>query len=195
MPPERTCIGCKAKRRQGELFRLVCAASGEVVFDHTGRAPGRGAYVCCDTRCFRKALQSSRLSSVFHRPVIVPTFETACEATVSALYDRLGACLSIAQRAGGLVSGYMSLRHACSRGNVVYMVLAEDAAAQRAAEHRGWCAEQAIPYITLFTKEELGRRIGKTSRSAVGLSNPHFREPFCATLTLLQKFEASLALS
>lgn len=192
MPPERTCIGCKAKRGQGELLRLVCAASGEVVFDHTGRGPGRGAYVCCDARCFRKAFKSSRLTSVFQRPVSVPTLDAACETVVSSLYDRLGACLSIAQRAGGLVSGYMSLRRACSRRRVVYMVLAENAAALRAAEYRAWCADQEIPYITLFTKEELGRRIGKTTRSAVGLLNPHFREPFCMTLTLLQTFEASL---
>ena len=192
MPPERTCIGCRAKRGQGELLRLVCAVSGEVVFDHTGRAPGRGAYVCCDARCFRKALKSSRLISVFRRAVVVPAFDVVCGTIVSSLCGRLWACLSIAQRAGGLVSGYTSLRHACSRNRVVYMVLAEDAASPRAAEYRAWCAEQEIPYTTRFTKEELGQRIGKTSRSAVGLLNPHFRESFCATLTLLHTFEASL---
>ena len=192
MPPERTCIGCKAKRGQGELLRLVCAASGDVVFDHTGRGPGRGAYVCCDARCLRKAFKASRLTSVFQRPVNVPPLDAACETVVLSLYDRLGVCLSIAQRAGGLASGYMSLRRACSRRRVVYMVLAENAAALRAAEYRAWCADQEIPYITLFTKEELGRRIGKTTRSAVGLLNPHFREPFCTTLTSLQTFEASL---
>lgn len=192
MPLERTCIGCKAKRGQTELLRLVCAVSGEVVFDHTGRAPGRGAYVCYDSRCVRKALKSSRLAAVLQRAVVVPRLDEACGTILSSLYDRLGACLSIAQRAGGLVSGYMSLRQACSRRRVVYMVLAENAAAQRAEEYRVWCVEQEIPYVTLFTKEELGRRIGKTSRSAVGLLNPQFRIPFCATLTLLQTFEASL---
>ena len=100
------------------------------------------------------------------------------ETVLPSLYDRLGACLSIAQRAGGLVSGYMSLRQAYSRRRVVYMVLAENAAAQRAEEYRAWCAEREIPHVTLFTKEELGRRIGKTSRSAVGLLNPQFRIPF-----------------
>ena len=195
MPPERTCIACKAKRGQHELLRLVCATSGKVMFDRTRRAPGRGAYVCCYARCLQKALKSSRLASVFHRAVIVPTFEAACEVTVSSLHDRLGTCLSIAQRAGGLVSGYMSLRHACTRSRVVYMVLAENATAQRAAEYHMWCTEWQIPYIMLFTKEELGQCIGKTSRSAVGLLNPRFREFFCATLSLLQTFEASLELS
>ena len=192
MPPERTCIGCKARRGQIELLRLVCADSGEVVFDHTGRAPGRGAYVCSDARCFRKAFKSSRLTPVFQRAVVVPTLEAACGTVLPFLHERLGACLSIAQRAGGLVSGYMPLRQACSRRRVVYMVLAENTAAQRAEEYRAWCAEREIPYITLFTKEELGRRIGKTSRSAVGLLNPQFLIPFCATSTLLQTFEASL---
>lgn len=194
MPPERTCIGCKAKRGQGELLRLVCAPSGEVVFDYTGRGPGRGAYVCCDARCFRKVFKAARLASVFQRSVSVPTPDAACKTIVSSLCERLGACLSLAQKAGGLVSGYMSLRRACSRRRVVYMVLAENAAALRAAEYRAWCADQEIPYTTLFTKEELGRRIGKTARSAVGLLNPQFREPFCTTLTLLQTFEASLGL-
>lgn len=192
MPPERTCIGCKAKRGQGELLRLVCAASGQVAFDHSGGAPGRGAYVCYDAQCFRKALKSSRLAFAFRRAVIVPPLEVACRTVVSSLYDRLGACLSIAQRAGGLASGHTALRHACRRNRVVYVVLAENAAAQRAAEYRAWCGEQEIPYVTLFTKEELGRRIGKASRSAVGLLNPQFRKPFCAALTLLRTFEASL---
>ena len=192
MSPERTCIGCKAKRGQGELLRLACAASGQVAFDHSGRAPGRGAYVCCDVQCLRKALKSSRLDPAFRQTVIVPSLEAACRTIVPSLYDRLGACLSIAQRAGGLASGYMALRHACRRNRVVYLVLAENAAAQRAAEYQAWCGEQDIPYVTLFTKEELGRRIGKASRSAVGLLNPQFREPFCAALTLLRTFEASL---
>lgn len=72
------------------------------------------------------------------------------------------------------------------------MVLAEDASDQRAAEYRTWCADLDIPHVTLFSKDELGQRIGKASRSAVGLLDPRFRESFCATLTLLHTFEASL---
>lgn len=72
------------------------------------------------------------------------------------------------------------------------MVVAEDASVQRAAEYRTWCTDLNIPHVTLFSKDELGQRIGKASRSAVGLLGPRFRESFCATLTLLQTFVASL---
>jgi predicted RNA-binding protein YlxR (DUF448 family) len=192
MPAERTCIGCKTKREQRELLRLVCDTAGEVMVDPTGRAPGRGAYVCYDTRCFGKSFRAARLTSVFRRPVIAPKLDAACGVVMSAFRERLGSCLSIAQRAGKLASGHMSLRLACSRSRVTYMVLAEDASVQRAAEYRTWCADLNIPHVTMFSKDELGRRIGKASRSAVGLLDPRFRESFCATLTLLQTFEASL---
>ena len=72
------------------------------------------------------------------------------------------------------------------------MVMAEDASIQRAEEYRGWCVDMDIPHVTMFSRDELGQRIGKASRSAVGLLDPRFREAFCATLTLLQTFEASL---
>ena len=190
MPAERTCIGCKTKRDQGELLRLVCSTTGEVVVDPSGRAPGRGAYVCYDARCFGKSFKPARLASVFRRPVDSPALDAVYGRILSAFRERLGSCLSFAQRAGKLVSGHTSLRQARSR--ITYMVLAEDASDQRAAEYRSWCTELDIPHVTMFRKDELGQRIGKASRSAVGLLDPRFRESFCATLTLLQTFEASL---
>ena len=192
MPVERTCIGCKTKRDQGQLLRLVCGTAGEVMADPKGRAPGRGAYVCYDARCFGKAFRPARLASVFRRPVVAPTLDAVCGEIWWALRERLGSCLSFAQKAGRLASGHMALRQACNRSSVALMVLAEDASAQRAAEYRAWCADLNIPHVTMFDKDELGKRIGKASRSAAGLLDPRFRESFCATLTLLQTFEASL---
>ena len=192
MPAERTCIGCKTKSDQQRLLRLVCDTAGEVVIDPAGRAPGRGAYVCYDARCFGKSFRPARLTSVFRRPVIAPSLDVVCDGILSAFRDRLGSCLGFAQRAGRLASGRMSLRQACSRGKVTYMVLAEDASVERAAEYRTWCAELNIPHVTMFSKDELGQRIGKAGRSAVGILGSGFRESFCANLTLLQTFEASL---
>lgn len=192
MPAERTCIGCRTKRDQRQLLRLVCDAAGEVKVDAKGRAPGRGAYVCYDARCFRRSFRPARLASVFRRPVVAPGLDVVCGEISSAFRERLGSCLGLAQRAGQLASGHMSLRQACNRSRVTLMVLAQDASPQRAAEYRAWCAELQIPHVTMFGKDELGERIGKASRSAVGLLDSRFREAFCATLTLLQTFEASL---
>ena len=44
--PERTCVGCRATRPKRELIRLVLPPVGPVVLDPSGRASGRGAYLC-----------------------------------------------------------------------------------------------------------------------------------------------------
>lgn len=54
MLQERTCVACRAKRPKQDLWRVVRAADGSVAFDSTGRAPGRGAYVC-SARCLEQA--------------------------------------------------------------------------------------------------------------------------------------------
>jgi len=42
--PQRTCIGCKLKRPQSSLLRVVVASDGQVIFSRV--AAGRGAWLC-----------------------------------------------------------------------------------------------------------------------------------------------------
>ena len=60
----RTCVGCRRRRPKRELVRLVRGADGVVVRDATGRAAGRGAYVCVEVACLERALKSGRLAQV-----------------------------------------------------------------------------------------------------------------------------------
>lgn len=184
--PERTCIGCRAQRGVQDLLRFVCTPQGEVVLDSSRHAPGRGVYVCCEMSCLRKALKPAKLSLALKQSVIVPDFDVVYQEVRELLYRRLKACLGLSQKAGAVVSGYALLQRACAQGHVLYMVLAEDMAAGRAEEYRAWCAQHRVPYVTLFTKEELGRLIGKPSRSALGLTAPRFIELLCTLLTSLE---------
>ena len=43
---QRSCIACGKQAGKAELYRVVRTPAGSVAFDGTGRAPGRGAYVC-----------------------------------------------------------------------------------------------------------------------------------------------------
>jgi ribosomal protein L7Ae-like RNA K-turn-binding protein len=155
--------------------------------DRSGRLPGRGAYVCFDAVCLRKALKPTKLASAFKRPIAAPAFETLRQAAIALLYERLRACLSMAQKAGAVISGYTPLHKAFVRANIVCMVLATDIVASRAEEYRSWCVQRGIPCPTLFTKDSLGSLIGKANRSAVGLTEPRFRERLCATMASLEK--------
>lgn len=184
---ERTCIGCRAQHGAYDLLRFVCTPQGEVILDSSGHAPGRGVYVCYDVICLRKALKPAKLALALKQSIIVPDLDVIYQEIRSLLYKRLRACLGLGQKAGAVVSGYALLRKACAQARVLYMILAEDIATGRAEEYRSWCTQHNVPYVTLFTKEELGHIIGKPSRSALGFTAPLFLKPLCAILNSLER--------
>jgi hypothetical protein len=188
---QRTCVGCRSRQAPQDLLRLTCTPQGEVLLDRSGRLPGRGAYVCFDAVCLRKAAQPAKLASAFKQPVVVPTFETLYQAAVLLLQERLKACLSLARRAGVIVSGYAALRTAFVHTKVVCLVLTEDIATSRAKEYHLWCAQQHIPCITLFSKEELGQLLGRPSCSAAGVTESRFCERLCAIMAPLGRLCSS----
>lgn len=63
--PLRMCTGCGEMKPKKELIRVVKSPEGEISFDKTGRSPGRGAYVCPDAECLKKARKSKRIEKVF----------------------------------------------------------------------------------------------------------------------------------
>ena len=57
--PQRTCVVCKTKRDKKDLMRVVLTPEGEILFDPTGRAAGRGAYLCRNEECITAELKKS----------------------------------------------------------------------------------------------------------------------------------------
>lgn len=58
--PERRCSGCGESFPKSSLLRVVRAPDGSVSLDFTGKKSGRGAYVCRNVRCFKKARKAKR---------------------------------------------------------------------------------------------------------------------------------------
>ena len=59
--PVRTCVACRTERQKRELVRIVRAPDGNVMLDESGRAAGRGAYLCADGACWSLALKKSSI--------------------------------------------------------------------------------------------------------------------------------------
>ena len=53
--PQRQCIACRACRDKQDLIRVVKTKEGEIMLDRTGRKNGRGAYLCANEECLKKA--------------------------------------------------------------------------------------------------------------------------------------------
>ena len=63
--PLRQCLGCREMKPKKELLRVVRSAEGEISLDLRGKANGRGAYVCPDSACLKKAIKAKALSRAF----------------------------------------------------------------------------------------------------------------------------------
>lgn len=59
--PQRTCIACRETKDKRDLIRVVRTPAGSLVVDPTGKANGRGAYLCRQASCWEKGLQKQRL--------------------------------------------------------------------------------------------------------------------------------------
>lgn len=60
--PQRTCIICREVKDKRDLIRVVRTPAGQLIVDPTGKANGRGAYLCRQTDCWEKSLQKQRLA-------------------------------------------------------------------------------------------------------------------------------------
>ncbi len=62
--PIRTCVACRVSSDKNSLTRIVRLGDGEVKIDPTGKAPGRGAYLCGAKECVAAALKANKLGRV-----------------------------------------------------------------------------------------------------------------------------------
>ena len=58
--PQRKCIGCGVSRNKPDLIRVVRSPDNEISIDLKGKKSGRGAYICKDEDCLKKAVKAKR---------------------------------------------------------------------------------------------------------------------------------------
>lgn len=67
--PLRQCTGCREMKPKRELIRVVRSPENEISLDFKGKAPGRGAYVCPNMDCLKKAIKSKALERAFNTKI------------------------------------------------------------------------------------------------------------------------------
>lgn len=74
--PMRKCVGCQEMKNKKELLRVLRTPEGEYLIDSTGRANGRGAYLCSSRDCLEKAIRSKGLERSFKAPISAEVYES-----------------------------------------------------------------------------------------------------------------------
>ncbi len=73
--PMRMCVGCREMKPKMELTRVVKPQEGDCAIDFTGKAPGRGAYVCKSAECLKKAQKTRALERALDAKIEENVFE------------------------------------------------------------------------------------------------------------------------
>jgi uncharacterized protein len=73
--PQRTCIACREIKDKRELVRVARSPEGQVFVDPTGKANGRGAYLCRQASCWEKSIAKNILGRALK--VTISTEDTA----------------------------------------------------------------------------------------------------------------------
>ncbi len=81
--PTRRCVGCGEHFPKNTLIRVLRTPIGEIVLDLGGKLSGRGAYICKNASCLKKARKSRRI-------------ETSLECSIpDEVYERMEGELSV----------------------------------------------------------------------------------------------------
>ena len=74
--PQRTCIGCNEKKYKNEFIRIVKDNQNNISIDKTGKANGRGAYICDNIDCLEKAIKNQKIEKSFKMNIDESVYDT-----------------------------------------------------------------------------------------------------------------------
>ena len=67
--PQRQCMGCRERKNKSDMIRVVRKTDGTVGLDFGGKVNGRGAYICPDSQCLKKAQKARSLERSLEVPI------------------------------------------------------------------------------------------------------------------------------
>lgn len=85
--------------------------------------------------------------------------------------DKIYSFLSIAKKAGKLVSGYNSCEFDIKKDKCKLIIIAEDASQNTIEKFKNICSSRNVPFAIFGSKERLGTSIGKDEASVLGIKD------------------------
>lgn len=73
--PMRQCVGCQEMKNKKEMIRVIRTKEDEFLLDATGKKNGRGAYICPDRECLKKAVKNKGLERSFKQKIPETVYE------------------------------------------------------------------------------------------------------------------------
>ncbi len=160
---ERTCIVTRTKGEPEQMIRFVVGPDARVVPDLRHKLPGRGVWVTARADKIAEAVKRKAFARGFKAEVVVSA-TLASEIEDLLTKDCLQA-LSLANKAGQVVTGFAKVEAAIAKSAIAGLVEAQDAGADGSrklgqALHRRFGPAAMKPRVKLFTSLQLSLALG-----------------------------------
>lgn len=158
----RFCIATGEAKPIAEMIRYVVAPDGSIVPDILHRLPGRGAWVTASREALLIAIERKSFARAFRGKGVAGA---ELPALVERLLQRTALdAISMANKAGQVVSGFARVKAALGQGGIEILVHASDAGADGIQKLDGGKAAgngEKPAIIRLFTGEQLDLALGR----------------------------------
>jgi predicted RNA-binding protein YlxR (DUF448 family)/ribosomal protein L30E len=165
--PQRSCIACRAVQDKRELLRFVLSPERELVPDLLAKLPGRGAYTCMKSACIMLAIKNRQFNRAFKCEVNIPETAQLIDQLIARMKERIGSLISMACKAGKVVSGSDMVIESIGRKKSGLLLIASDISPEIGKKILENAKRNDVPHESIFDKETLGALIGKGLRSVV----------------------------
>lgn len=153
--PERSCIVTRETRAKGDLLRFVVGPEGQLVADVSGKLPGRGLYTLPSRLTVSEAISKKAFPRAAKGPVTIP--DGFIDQLQSQLERRVADALSIARKAGQVVTGFEKVDEAVKFGKAAALIHAADASADQVRKLRS----DDLPAFRELPRDVLSQVLGR----------------------------------
>lgn len=173
--PERTCIGCRGAFNKNEVIRIV-AGPEDIVIDYREKLPGRAAYICPRLECIRRALTKDAFSRALKTRVKAPSLDGFLGALQDCIRAKISSLVAMSAKAGMLAAGYSAVLDALTKERVKLLIVASDLADGTREKIEDAVPELPGRRVTMFTREEMGRLLGRELVGIAGMLDQGFSD-------------------
>ncbi|MGO4706538.1 RNA-binding protein [Microvirga sp. 2MCAF38] len=164
--PERTCIVTREVRHSSDLIRFVLGPEGQVVADLRHKLPGRGVWVSAHAEQVQEAVKRRLFARAFKTEAT--TSPTLAEDIDQVLRQDLRQSLSLANKAGNVITGFTKIESAIVEKPLVALIhaaeAAEDGRRKLANQLRKRLGEaiSSFPVVQELSNDELDLALGRS---------------------------------
>lgn len=99
--PLRQCVGCREMKPKPQLIRLVKPSQGPIALDLSGKDPGRGAYLCLQESCLKRARKSRALERAFSAAITPEVYASLEESLLKSIDESTNDSQNLAKQEVG----------------------------------------------------------------------------------------------